>query len=268
MRFEVLSKEDMNALSRELSRAGIMNGKFEVDEEEVYHHAVLRGRYKDLLRACELPIVEESLEGIRRAYDEMMRSWNVGQERSVEELLEDSDMEKLSLITALVGMGAVEEGSNGLKLTKKVPLDEVELELRFPIEDVYGATGEFRQFEVVTEVSISRKYYVKVMEVDRDILEKAIQIAEDYATEESQVSAMFSAIARSTLASLILELAGKYHRKDRLMEALMEREPLEIRGNGGTVYVYFEEDAIESFIKELQSMGYMKVKGNRIWVYR
>ncbi|NPA47700.1 MAG: hypothetical protein GXO14_03515 [Thermococci archaeon] len=268
MKFEVLSKEDMNALSRELSRAGIMNSRFEVDDEEVFHQAVLRGKYRELLNSCNITAVEESLESIRRAYDEMMKDWEVGQEKSVEELFEESDVERLTLVTALVEMGVLEEGKNGLKLVKHVPLDDVELELRFPLEEIYDEDEDkLKCFKIVTEVSISKRYYVRVMEVDRDLIEKAIQIAEDYATEESRVNAMFAGMARSLMADMILKLAEEYPRKDRLIEAIMEREPLEIGSEAGSVQVYFDEDAVESFIKELQSMGYLKVKGNRIWVY-
>jgi len=47
----------------------------------------------------------------------------------------------------------------------------------------------------------------------------------------------------------------------------MAREPLEVESGVGTVQVYFDEDAVEGFIRELQSLGYLKVKGNRVWVY-
>jgi len=168
MRFEVLSREDMNALSRELSRAGVMNSRLEVDDEEVFHQAVLRGTYRELLNSCNVPAVEESLERIRETYDEMMEGWEVGQDRSVEELFEESDLEKLVIVTALMEMGAVKEDSGGLKLVKKVPLDDVELELRFPLEEVYTEDEEMRCFKIVTEVSLVKRYYVKILEVDRD----------------------------------------------------------------------------------------------------
>ncbi|HDZ36279.1 MAG TPA: hypothetical protein ENH81_05155, partial [Thermococcus sp.] len=90
--------------------------------------------------------------------------------------------------------------------------------------------------------------------------------AEEYATEESLVEAMFDGIARSVLADTIMELAEKHRRKNELIEAIMEREPIVVEGERERVNIYFDEDAVEDFLKELQSLGYLKVKGNRIWV--
>ncbi len=267
MRFEVLCKDDMNKLSRELSRAGIMNSKIEVDEEEVSHQAVLRGTYSELMERCKAIAVRETLEEIRMAYDDMMRDWEIGEEREIEDLFEESDIEKLTLVTSLMDAGAIEEGTKGLRLVKKIPLEKVELELHFPLEEIYGEGEDESCFRIVTEISLVKRYYVKVLEIDMQLVEKAIDIAEEYATEESRVNAMFSGMARALLADMILKLADEYGRKDRVIEAVMEKEPLEIEGKGGTVQVYFDEDAIESFMKELQSMGYIRVKGNRIWTY-
>lgn len=107
---------------------------------------------------------------------------------------------------------------------------------------------------------------MKSFEVDRELLENALEIAEEYATEESLVEATFDAIARSVLAEKILELAEKHRRKNELIEALMEIEPITVEAEGDRVNIYYDEDAIEDFLKTLQTLGYLKVKGNRIWV--
>ncbi len=49
MRFEVLRKEDMNALSRELSRAGIMNRTREEVTPDISHYVVVEGTYAELV---------------------------------------------------------------------------------------------------------------------------------------------------------------------------------------------------------------------------
>lgn len=46
----------------------------------------------------------------------------------------------------------------------------------------------------------------------------------------------------------------------------MEIEPITVEAEGDRVNIYYDEDAIEDFLKTLQTLGYLKVKGNRIWV--
>ncbi|NJE05204.1 hypothetical protein E3E36_03400 [Thermococcus sp. M36] len=269
MRLEVLSREDMNSLSRELSRAGIMNRTREEVYPEVSHYIILKGTYAELLeRAEEIPPVEESLEELKSSYEDMMGDWEIGGRKSLEELFDESDLEKLILVTALIEAGAAVEEDGTLVLKEKPPLDMLRVELRFPIEEVEEYLEDIEKlFEtsMVTEYTLEKRYYVEVMEVDRELVEAALEIAEGYATEESMVEAMFDGIARSVLADVILELAGKHRRKNELIEALLEREPIVVEGEHERLNIYFDEEAIEDFLKELQTLGYLKVKGNRIW---
>ncbi len=270
MRLEVLSREDMNALSRELSRAGIMNRTREEVSPQISHYIVIEGTYAELLERAEgIAPVEEHLEGLRAAYEEIMANWNIGTEKGIEDVFDESDLGKLILVTALMEAEAVDESDGKLILKEKPHLDVLRVELRFPIEDVEGYLDELEDRfnpSMVTEYTLEKNYYVEVMEVDRELVEAALEIAEEYATEESLVEAMFDGIARSVLADVILELAERHRRKNELMEALMEREPIVVEGERERVNVYFDEDAIEDFLKELQTLGYLKVKGNRIWV--
>ncbi|WP_209475536.1 hypothetical protein [Thermococcus stetteri] len=269
MRLEVLSREDMNELSRTLSRAGIMNRPVEETRPEIEHYLVVRGRYSKLVELSpKAPVLGEELDAIQLAYEELLREWDVGQERSLSELFEEPDLSKLSLITALIEEGAIDEHDGVLILREKPPLDNLELELRFPIEEVEEELEEIEDLgtTLITEYTLSKHYYVEVLEVDRELLENALEIAKDYATEESIVEATFDAVARSVLAEKILELAEKHRKKNELIEALMEAEPITVETDGDRVNVYYDEDAIEDFLKTLQTLGYLKVKGNRIWV--
>ncbi len=270
MRFEVLGKDEMNSLSRELSRAGIMNRTREEVRPDVAHYLLLRGTYTWLLeRAGGIKPVEESLEELKAAFDDLLSYWEIGTEKRVEELFDESEHGKLTLVMALVESGAVVE-SEGKLILKEVPsLGSLELELRFPIDEVgeyLDAIEERFNAGMITEFTLGKHYYVDVMEVDRELVKGALRIAEEYATEESMVNATFEGIARSVLADVILEMAQKHRRKNELIEALMEREPIVVEGENERVNVYFDEDAVEDFLKELQTMGYLKVKGNRVWL--
>ncbi|WP_367884823.1 hypothetical protein [Thermococcus sp. JCM 11816] len=234
VRLEVLSREDMNELSRKLSRAGIMNRPVEETKPEIEHYLIVRGKYSKLVELSpKAPILGgEELEAIQLAYEELMRDWEVGQEKPLSELFEEPDLSKLSLITALIEEGgAVEERDGVLVLRGKPPLDNLELELRFPIDELEEDLDELGDLNatLITEYTLSKHYYVEVLEVDRELLENALEIAEEYATEESLVEATFDAIARSVLAEKILELAEKHRRKNELIEALMV-----IEHNGGS----------------------------------
>lgn len=269
MRFEVLSKDDMNALSRELSRAGIMNRKVEEVTHDIAHYLVIRGKYGEIFKNAEgIEPLEESLQNLRKAYDSLMKTTEPGQEVSTEEFLSELDGERLILLMALGEAGAVEEINGRLRIIKKPNLEDLEIEMRFPLDELEGhleAIEERFNVKMLSEVSIVKSYYVEVLEVDRELIEEALEIAEEYATEESYVDAMFTGIARSILAETILDLAQRYRRKDELINALLEGEPIAVEGKEEKVYVYFDEDAIESFLKELQSLGYLKIKGNRVW---
>ncbi|ASJ03616.1 hypothetical protein A3L09_10270 [Thermococcus profundus] len=269
MRFEVLSKEDMNALSRELSRAGIMNRKVEEVSHETAHYILIRGRYGEIFKnAEEIEPVEEILQNLGKAYDKLIMPLGLGEEISEEEFLSELEVERLILLTALIEANAAEENNGRIKLLKKPKLEDLIIELRFPVEELeeyLDILEEKFDVKMLSEVSMVKNYYVDVLEVDRELIEQALEVAEEYATEESYVEAMFIGIARSILAETILNLAEKYRRKDELIKALLEGEPVAVEGENERIYVYFDEDAIESFLKELQSLGYIKVKGNRIW---
>ncbi len=270
LRLEVLSKDDMNALSRELSRAGVMNRTKEEVRPDVAHYIVISGTYAELLERAEgIEPVTESLEELKAAFDDLLSYWKPGAEKRVEELFDESEHGKLMLMMALIESGAVVESDGKLVLREVPSLDSLRLELRFPIEEVeeyLEAVEERFNAGMITEFTLAKHYYVEVMEVDRELIESALRIAEDYATEESIVDAMFEGIARSVLADAILEMAQGHRKKNELLEALMEREPIVVDGENERINVYFDEDAIEDFLKELQTLGYIKVKGNRIWL--
>ncbi len=270
MKLEVLTKEDMNALSRELSRAGIMNRTKEEMTSEVQHYVVIRGKYGELLeKAAGIPVVEDDLEEIKIAFEEMLEDWETGESKDLSELFGDSDLTRLLLITSMMEGGFLEEDDGKLVLLEKPLLEELTVELRFPIETLENDLERIDEVfnpGMVTEFTLEKRYYVEVMEVEKELVENALEIAEDYATEESLVEAMFQGIARSTLAEVVLQLAEKYRKKNELIETLISMEPLTIETERERINVYFDEDALEDFLKELQTLGYLKVKGNRIWV--
>jgi predicted DNA-binding protein (UPF0251 family) len=270
MRFEVLTRDDMNALSRELSRAGIMNRTKEETRPNIEHYIIVRGTYAELVEmASDVPAIGEELEAIRLAYQELLENWEAGEVKELGTLFEEPDLAKLSVVSALIEVNALEETEKGFLLKEKVPLDALSLELRFPIEEIGDELEELEEklrATLVTEYTLEKHYYVEVLEVERELIETALDIAEDYATEESYVEAMFDGIARSVLAERILELAEKHRRKNELIEAIMELEPITVEGRNERINIYYDEDAIEDFLKVLQTLGYLKVKGNRIWV--
>ena len=270
MRFEVLTKDDMNALSRELSRAGIMNRTREELSREISHYVLIEGRYAELLeKAGGIEPIEEHLEGLKSAYEELLSNWEPGEERTPGEVFDEANLGKLVLVTALVEAGALAEEDGKFVLLEKRPLESLRIEMRFPIEEVEEILEELDERfapRMITEYTLEKRYYVEVLEVERELIERALEIASEYATEESLVEATFDGIARSVLAEKILELAEKYRRKNELIEALMELEPIVVEGETGRVNVYYDEEAVEDFLKTLQTLGYLKVKGNRIWV--
>ncbi|WP_258085128.1 hypothetical protein [Thermococcus thermotolerans] len=270
MRLEVLSRDDMNALSRELSRAGIMNRTREEVTPQISHYVVVEGTYAELVEnAGGIEPLQESLDELKFAFEEIIENWEPGQEKALEELFDESDLGRLIVLTALIESGAVREEDGKLVLVKKPALGSLRVELRFPIGEVEEYLEEFeKRFEtgMITEYTMEKRYFVEVMEVERELVEAALEIAGEYATEESIVEAMFDGIARSVLADVILELAKKHRKKNDLIEALLEREPIVVEGEHERLNIYFDEDAIEDFLKELQTLGYLKVKGNRIWV--
>ena len=269
MKFEVLTKEDMNTLSRELSREGIMNRTREELSREILHYVVIEGTYAELLeKAGGIEPLEGYLEGLKPAYEELLSGWKPGEEKSAEEVFDEPDLGKLVLVTALMETGALEEREGKFVLLEKPPLESLRIEIRLPIGEVENLEELDERFSpaMITEYTLEKRYYVEVLEVERKLIERALEIAEEYATEESIVEATFDGIARSILAEKILDLAEKYRRKNELMEAIMELEPIVVRSRNGRVNVYYDEEAIEDFLKTLQTLGYLKVKGNRVWV--
>ncbi len=268
MRFEVLSRDDMIELSRELSRAGIMNKTKEEVGWEVQHFLVIRAHYPELVEmAGRYPFIWDKLEDVRQAFDAMLSKWEPGEEKRVEDIFDEADINRLVVLTALIEGEYIENGDT-LKLIKKPELEELVLELRFPVEEIEDL-GEFERelnAGLVAEFTLMKHYYVEVMEIEKELIQKAVDIAEPYVTEESLVDALFVGIAKSVLADVILELAEEKRKKSELIEALLSREPIVVEGRRERINLYFDEEAVEDFLKELQTLGYLKVKGNRIWI--
>lgn len=269
MKLEVLTRDDMRELSKKLSRAGIMNRPVEETKARVDHQVVIRGRYSKLVEvSSKVSLLGDELEAIQLAYKELMDEWEIGEKKTFDDLFEDPDIPKLSILSALIEAGAIEEENGEFVLKSKPLLDGLEIELSFPLERVENKLDDFEglMVMVVTEYTLEKHYYVEVIEVERELLESALEIAREYATEESIVEATFDGVARSVLAEKILELAKKYRRKNELIEALMEIEPITVEAGSDKMDIYYDEEAIEDFLKTLQTLGYLKVKGNRIWV--
>ncbi|AEH23785.1 hypothetical protein [Pyrococcus yayanosii] len=265
MRFEVLTKDDMNELSRLLSKAGIMNRTREELGWELSHTVVIRGKFGEL-RKIDIEPVRQRLGEIEATFRSLIKEIKEGKE--IEELLDDTNDAKVEVFSALVEAGFLDIGEC-VKLKKEPALEELKIELRFPMEDVieYVEDLEKHGAKLVTEIALIKRYYVEVMEIEEEAIAKAIEIAGEYATEESLVEAMFSGLAKSALAKRMLELVEDIRRKDELIEIMMEQEPIILRGKDVELAVYYEEDAIEDLLKELQTLGYLKVKGNRVWPY-
>jgi len=109
-------------------------------------------------------------------------------------------------------------------------------------------------------LSLRRRYYVEVLEVDPELLEEALEIASGYTRDESLESARLEGLARSVLAERILELAKNMGKRE-LVQKLSGKEL-----DAGDFRVVADEGSIEELLKTLQSLGYLKVKGDRIWV--
>ncbi|NJE08548.1 hypothetical protein E3E31_08435 [Thermococcus sp. M39] len=268
MRFEVLSKEDMVELSKELSKAGIMNKTKEELGWEIQHFIMIRGKYSELVAKSEdFDVIDEKLGEIQQTFERLMEKWQVGEEKEISELFDEVDINRLVVLSALIEGGYV-VGEEKLKLMKKPKLDDLVIELRFPIDEVEEFLDELEEkmdAKLITEFTFMKRYYVEVLEIEKDLIQEALEIAEGYATEESLVEAMFVGMAKSVLAEIILELVKQKNKKNELIEALLEREPILIEGKREKINIYFDEEALEDILKELQSLGYIKVKGNRIW---
>ena len=268
MRLEVLSKEDMIELSRELSKAGVMNRTNEELGWEIQHFIMIKGKYSELVvRGEGFNVIDEKLGEIQQTFEMLMERWQVGEEKEISELFDEVDINRLVVLSALVEGGYV-IGEKKLRLIKKPKLDDLVIELRFRINDVEEFLEELEEkmnAKLVTEFTFMKRYYVEVLEVEKELIQDALEIAEKYATEESLVDAMFVGVAKSVLAEIILELVKQKNRKSELIEALLEREPIPIEGKREKINIYFDEEALEDILKELQTLGYIKVKGNRIW---
>lgn len=272
MRFEVLNKESMEELSKELSKAGIMNKTKEEFSWDIEHFILIKGKYGELKekvkKISEREVIEGKLEEIERAFNALLSEWNVNESKNIEEVFNEVDINRLILLTALIDSGAIEEEDGKLKLLKKPELDNLEIEIRFPIDDVEEILDEIEEkigSQLVSEVAFLRRYFVEVLEVEKELIHRALEIAEEYVTDESLVKAMFVGIAKSVLADVIMELVKQKRKKNELIEAILEREPIIVEGKKEKINIYYDEEALEDFLKELQSLGYIKIKGNKVF---
>lgn len=268
MRFEVLSREDMHELSRELSKAGIMNKTKDELSYSLEHTILLEGRLGELKKKIENETLRKLIGEVENSYKGLMRDWEVGEKKRAEDIFEEGDIGRLIVITALIDGGYMEENDGEFVLKEKPEPDKLNIELGVPLDDVVEIVDRLEEeldAKLLTEFNLERRYYVEVLEVEKDLVQKALEIAEKYATEDSLADAMFVGIAKSALAELILEMVKKNNRKKELINALLEMEPIVIEGKREKVSIYFEEEALEDFLKELQTLGYIKVKGNKIW---
>ncbi|ASJ15904.1 hypothetical protein A3L04_01855 [Thermococcus chitonophagus] len=266
MRVEVPSREYMNELSRVLSKAGIMNKTKEELGWEISHVVSIKKKFSEF-GGISVEEVRTRLEEIESVFNSLMEKLKE-RELSFEELIDDPTV--VEVLEALEKAGAIEiTGDEKIKLVKEVPLEELEIEVDLPIEEVWDKIEELEEAggKLVTEVKLVKRYYVEIMEVELEAIQKALEIAEEYTDEESLLESTISGVAKSALAQVILALVKEIRRKDELLDVLLSMEPINFEGDKATMRIYFDEDAIEDLLKELQTLGYLKVKGNRIWFY-
>ncbi|AFK21905.1 hypothetical protein [Pyrococcus sp. ST04] len=267
MRIMVSSRNYMNELSKLLSKAGIMNKTREELDWEIRHAISIKKKFSEL-KKIEIAEVKEKVREFEAVYSSIMKKLEKGN-ISFEDIVDD-DIVAIEVLEALEKAGGIEvEDSGKIKLVKRVPLDDLVLEIILPLEDVIDKLEELEEVggKIITEVAIVKKYYVEVMEVELEAIQKAIEIAEDYADEEVIFDATVGGVAKSALANVILDLVKNVRKKDELIEVLSALEPITLPGDKGEMRIYYDEDAIEDILKELQTLGYLKVKGNRIWFY-
>lgn len=261
MRFEVFDKKSMEKLSKELSKAGIMNRTKEEISWDIEHFIVIKGTHKELREKIKKigkgKAIEEKLEKLERALDTLLSEGNVNESEDTEEVFdEEVDTSRLTLLTAVM--------DEKLKLLKK---PEVEIEIGFPIEDVEEIRDKIEEeigCRLSIEIAFSRRYFVEVLEVDMDLIHKALEIAKEYVMDELLAEAMIVGTAKSVLADAIMELVKQKRKKNELIDAIIEMEPITVDGEKGRINIYYDEKVLEDLLKELQSLGYIKIKGNKI----
>ncbi|MFA4662752.1 hypothetical protein QDY65_05950 [Pyrococcus kukulkanii] len=266
MRIEVPSREYMSELSRVLSKAGIMNKTKEELAWEISHVVSIKKKFSEF-GGISVEEVRTRLEEIESVFNSLMEKLKE-RELSFEELIDDPTV--VEVLEALEKAGAIEViEDEKIKLVKEVPLEELEIEVDLPIEEVWDKIEELEEAggKLVTEVKLVKRYYVEIMEVELEAIQKALEIAEEYTDEESLLESTISGLAKSALAQVILALVKEIRRKDELLDVLLSMEPINFEGDKATMRIYFDEDAVEDLLKELQTLGYLKVKGNRIWFY-
>ncbi|AEC51666.1 hypothetical protein PNA2_0750 [Pyrococcus sp. NA2] len=265
MRIEVPSKNYMNELSKILSKAGIMNRPKEELDWEIKNFISLKNKFKEL-RNLKIDAVSEALDEFENAYKELVKKLRE-KGLSFKEL--NDDPMTIHVLETLEENDCLELSEDKLKLKNEIPLDELVVEIEIPVEDVIEEIEAIERAggKLVTEVKLLKRYYIEVMEVDIEAIGKALEMAEEYTDEDVILEASIAGIAKSALSEVILSLIKDIRRKDELVEILLSLEPVEIEGEKGSLRIYFEEDAIEDLLKELQTLGYLKVKGNRIWFY-
>lgn len=246
-----------------------MNRLVEEMKLEIEYYLIVRGKYLKFVEfSFKVFIFGEEFEVIQFVYEEFMCDWEVGQEKFLSEFFEELDFLKLFLIMVLIEEGVVEECDGVLVLRGKLLLDNLEFEFRFLIDGFEEEFDEFDDLNVIfiMEYILSKYYYVEVFEVDREFFENVFEIVEEYVIEESLVEVIFDVIVCFVLVEKIFELVEKYRRKNEFIEVFMEIEFIMVEVEGDRVNIYYDEDVIEDFFKILQMFGYLKVKGNRIWV--
>lgn len=250
MRFRVKSREAMRELSKELSKVGIMNRTEERLEKDVEIYVVLRGSIKDIEREADekgYPDIATLLNGAIGHYELLQ----IGEEVK---LPEDE-----AVFETLRENGLLDENN---RLTKKPPASRITWVLPVPIELV--DPDDFEDSEMLTRVVFRMAHYVEVLEVDGELVERALEIAEGYVDEDELEEATLVGLAESVLAETVMESLREDNRKDALIARVMESVPIRLEDED-ELRVEIDEESLEEFLKHLQRLGYLKVKGNKIW---
>ncbi|WP_048147936.1 hypothetical protein [Palaeococcus ferrophilus] len=249
MRFRVKSRETMRELSKELSKAGIMNRTEERLEREVRYWVLVSGKLEELEElAGGVPAVAEALEEFVEAYERL----------EVGEVVGGEDGVSPSLVETLHGAGLIDgEG----KLLEKPPLGSLTVNLLLPAEEL---DEELEGARLRAAVRFTMAHYVEVLEVDGELVERALDIAEGYVDEDELEEATLVGLAESVLAETVMESLKEDNRKDALIARVMESVPITLEDED-ELRVEIDEESLEEFLKHLQRLGYLKVKGNKIW---
>lgn len=152
-----------------------------------------------------------------------------------------------------------------IRLKEDVDISKLRFQFKFPFELAKSPEEIEKIAKQFAFVNLLMEYEIEIKELNIRQINKAVQIAGKYFSEEELLKVYFALISRGIVANEILKALGKEKFPvESIVRSFTQSAPIEIPTKKGTLVISYTKKAVEEVLKLLEKEGYIDIKAGKV----